>query len=130
MFDIGVRNFVNVRNRETGEVIPFPGIIVSKPETTMVELADGRRRPSTFAWVISLRETNPANGPVRKYLDLSLENMRFSPLRDEAVVGLDYDEAGLPISIATLKSLHAKALAAFQATLAAAQTTATVAIDD
>lgn len=129
MFGIGVRNFVNIRNRETGERILMPGVIVSNPVTVMTDLADGRKRPSTFAWVITLRTTNPANGPVREYFDLSYENMKFSPLRDEPVVGLDFDEKGLPISIEQLKGLHARGLAAFQAQLSAAQAPVELALD-
>lgn len=133
MFDIGTRNFVQVRDAITRAAILFPGVIVSAVEHVMVDIpADetrglpARRRPTQFAWVISLRTSREGN----LFYDLSYENMRFSPLRDEPVVGLDFDEAGLPINIPALKQLHAKSLAAFQALRTAATTTATVAIDE
>jgi hypothetical protein len=39
-----------------------PGIVTSKPETIVVETRQGKRIPNRFADVLTLRETNPANG--------------------------------------------------------------------
>lgn len=76
----------------TNPPVTLPIVRIGELNRTMVELADGRKRPQTFAEVISLRETNP-NGPNpgHKYPQLGYENMFFTTPRYEDVEGLDYE---------------------------------------
>lgn len=108
---------------------PTHGTITSEPvaETIQVPSKDPARKgqmvniPVLRAEMISLRETNPANGPVTTYLTPSIENLRFTLPRFNTVVGLDVTEDGEKIDLQKLTELTAESMAAFQARRAAAQ---------
>lgn len=110
-----------------------PGLQTSPAETTMVETAQGKRIPSQFADIVTLRETNPDGpNPGQVYLTVTRENLRFTTLRFENVAGLDYDpETGALLTIEDLEQRRAADIAARQtANLAAkAPTVVTLALD-
>ena len=99
-----------------------PGVIVGEPTTSTIQVPskDPTRAgqmaniPVVRADVITLRETNPANGPVRTYLTITPENLRFTTPRFEGAVGLDFDEKGERISLQELVHLTEDSMAAFQ----------------
>lgn len=94
-----VKRFVLIAGRS------IPGLQVSTAETMVVETANGKRIPSQFADILTLRETNPDLGPVETYLTVTHENLRFSPLRFNTVPGLDYDpETGALLTIEELET--------------------------
>lgn len=93
----------------------FPGIVTSEPTAETVTY-NGRQITVQRADILSLRTTNPANGPVTSYLTVSNENLRFSPARADKVEGIDVDAKGKPIPLATLLRLHAESTANWLAT--------------
>lgn len=106
-----------------------PGVVVGETaqSTVQVPSKDPARNgalvniPVQRADIITLRETNPALGPVRKYLTMTSENLRFTFPRFDAVVGLDATEDGDKISLRELVALTAASTAEFQAERLAAQ---------
>ena len=68
----------------------FPAVQITEPENVVVETSQGKRIPTQFAWVISLR--TPRGGG-DQYLRLSRENLGFGGLRFDTVDGLDVDFA-------------------------------------
>lgn len=88
-----------------------PGVIVSDEVfhdvATFPSRATGQlvSRPVTKVKVITLRGTNPDNGPVTQYHVLTTEDTGFQFPRSEPVVGLDYDRNGDRLSINDLIEL-------------------------
>src|SRR4051812_30835151 len=80
-----VKRFVMIAGRA------IPGIQISASEDAPVTLPSGKTIRATFADVLTLRETNPANGPVTTYLTVTRENLRFTALRFTNVADLDFD---------------------------------------
>lgn len=110
---------------------PIPGIQISAPQNEVVTTSSGKRINATFADVMTLRETNPANGPVNKYLTVTRENLRFTTLRNTVVPGLDiHEETGQPLSIEELESRREADIAAHQMALLARRTPASVSLED
>lgn len=108
-----IKRFINIMGNE------FPALQVSEAVQTTVELANGKKVPALIAEVISLRTTNPANGPVTSYLTSTPENLRFSPLRFNSVPGLDYDpETGEVLSLEALEQRRGEDIRARQLALA------------
>lgn len=108
-----------------------PGIQIGEAESVMVELPSGKRIPSQFADILTLRETNP-DGPNagQKYLTVTRENLRFTTLRFEPVVGLDYDENGVKLTIQMLEERRAADIAARQQANLAAKAPVLVPLDE
>ena len=76
-----------------GGTVDLPIVQIGLTERTIIELADGRKRPQHFAEVISLREHNP-RGPLAgqpPYLQMGYENLFFTSPRFDEVEGLDYE---------------------------------------
>lgn len=117
-----------------GRVVP--GTVVGEPraETIQVPSKDPARNGALVtlrierADVITLRTTNPANGPVREYLALSPENLRFGVPRFTNVVGLDVTEDGEVIDLQMLSELTAQSIADYQSARLAAQAEPEVAL--
>lgn len=106
----------------------IPGIQLSPAESQEVTLPSGRTIMAQFADVLTLRETNPANGPVTTYLTVTRENLRFTALRFSNVANLDFDpETGALLTIEELEARRMADIAERQ--LANAARTATVSID-
>lgn len=126
---IGKRIMAAIGGRAWPGVItgtPFPGV-AEFPSRDPQRAGQMVRRPTTYAEVITQRETNPANGPVRSYLVKSIEDLKWIGPRDanhEAVVGLDFDEDGTQISLTELDALVFESTLAFQAARTAAQVAA------
>jgi hypothetical protein len=99
----------------------FPGVIVSEPVATTASTATGRSIPTFRADVITLRTTNPANGPVRSYLRKTNEDLGFWFPRTRPVVGLDATEHGEVIDLEALSDKVLESTLAFQAARIAAQ---------
>lgn len=118
---IGTKRYENIAGRQV------PAIQVSESKTEMVSFVgqDGRTRniPGQFADLVSLRETNP-NGPNpgQEYLTLTRENLRFTELRFDYVVGLDVTEGGDIITIPELEAKRGENIRARQTERLAAQT--------
>jgi hypothetical protein len=107
-----------------------PGIVTSKPETIVVETRQGKRIPNRFADVLTLRETNPANGPVVTYLRTTPENLSFATLRSTRVAGLDYDpETGAVLTMEELEDRRSNGIMARQAANLAASATVEIDLD-
>lgn len=118
------KRFVHIAGRA------IPGLQVSQAETVMVETSRGKRIPSQFADILTLRETNPALGPVETYLTVTHENLRFTTLRFDNVPGLDYDpETGALLTIEELEQRRAADIAARQQANLAAKAPTVVALD-
>lgn len=83
-----------------------------------------------FADIYSIRETNPANGPVQQYPTVSRENLRFTPLRFSTVVGLDIDEHGAALDLAVLEARRMDNIMSRQAARVAANIVPVVSLDD
>lgn len=100
-----------------------PGLVISQPSTEIVELPSGKRIPSTFADVMTLRETNP-DGPNagQQYLTVTRENLRFTTLRFNHVIGLDVTEDGTLIQLAELEERRTADIIARQNANLAAKT--------
>ena len=113
----GTKRYINIAGRKV------PAIQVSDSWTEQVELANGKRIPRQFAELVSLRETNP-NGPNpgQVYLTQTPENLSFTNLRDQLVVGLDVDEDGTLITIAELEERRGENIRQRQLARLAAQT--------
>ena len=117
---VGTRRFIHIGGRQ------IPGIQLTEAVQQPVLLPSGRTILGMFAEVLSLRETNPVNPetglpqPTTTYLTTSIENLRFSTLRFEPVVGLDYDEDGNALSMQQLEERRAADIMARQAVRAAA----------
>lgn len=113
---IGQKRTILIKGRKV------PGTITGEPvaETVQVPSKDPARKgeliniPVLRAEMISLRETNPANGPVETYLTPSIENLRFTLPRFGNVVGLDVTADGEKIDLQALSDLAADSMAAFQ----------------
>lgn len=109
-----------------GKVLAFigtraiPGIVTGPAIAAPVVTAAGRTITAFFVPVISLRETNPALGPVTTYLTLTRENERFLVERFDNVVGLDVSEDGTMLTLRDLEAQRAKDIMARQAVNAAA----------
>lgn len=128
MSAIGQRKTILIGGRKV------PGVIVGEPFQTTVEVVSRDparagalvRIPVTLAPTVSLRETNPALGPVRRYYAKTDENQRFSFDRTEVISGekgegLDYDAHGDVIPTATLVEWAMESMLEYQqARLAAA----------
>lgn len=106
-----------------------PAIQMSEAWRETVTLASGRNVPGMFADMLQLRTTNPV-GPdgqpqeVRSYLLFSPgENLRFTVLRSEGVVGLDFDEQGDALTLDELEERRAVDIETQQATRVPAQRT-------
>ena len=99
----------------------IPAVQAGPDEHTTVTLSSGKIIPATFADMISLRETNPANGPVTTYLTLTRENKRFMTLRFDHVVGLDVAEDGTMLTLEDLERQRTEDILARQAVNAAAK---------
>ena len=95
-----------------------PGIQISPAETRQVQTRAGKTIPVQFAEVLSLRETNPANGPVVQYLRVTPENLGFTTLRFNEVEGLDV-ENGSHLSIEVLEARRLTQIMARQEEFAA-----------
>lgn len=110
----------------------IPGLQVSPAETEVITTQFGKRIPVQMADVISLRETNPALGPVVTYLTMTRENLRFSTLRkpDDYVVGLDVSEDGTLLSLDELEEKRAEDIKARQVARLAAQSAPIVSLED
>ena len=82
----------------------LPGIIVTEPVPATYTTRDGRELPTWRANVITLRPTNPANGPVEFRVRQSNEDVggSFWFPRTKAIVGLDADEHGAVLDIEDL----------------------------
>lgn len=92
-----------------------PGIQISEPQDQMVTLPSGKQIRATFADVLTLRETNPANGPITEYLTVTRENLRFTALRFSGVANLDFDpETGALLTIEELETRRMADIAARQ----------------
>lgn len=128
---IGQKRTIMIQGRK------IAGLIMGEPvpETIQVPSKDPARKgeliniPVLRAEMISLRETNPANGPVETYLTPSIENLRFTLPRFGNVVGLDVTADGEKIDLQTLADLAADSMAAFQARRQAAQADPEVELD-
>jgi len=108
-----IKRFINIMGNE------FPAVQVGDPVSTTVELSNGKKVPALIAEVISLRTTNPANGPVTSYLTSTPENLRFSPLRFTTVPGLDVDgETGEVLDLEALEVRRGADIRARQLALA------------
>ena len=100
----------------------IPGVIVGDAHSDVVEYPskDPARngqlvhRRVQRAEAITLRETNPANGPVRTYLTKTDEDLAYTFLRTDKVVGLDVHEDGTPIDFYELQELTAESMANYQ----------------
>lgn len=99
----------------------MPGVIVSEPVRHVATTATGKNIPTYRAEVITLRETNPANGPVRKVYRKTDEDLGFAYPRTKPVIGLDVDENGVVIDLDTLSDLAMADTLAFQSERIAAQ---------
>lgn len=115
----------NIHFRGNGAAVTIPGLIVSAPQFTTVQRADGRNIPAKLVEVISLRDSNPdgANAGI-KYLRKSIENAAFMTDRFDTVVGLDVDADGVVMSYRDLEVQRAKDIDAIQA-----RNTATVEVE-
>lgn len=73
----------------------IPGKIKGEPWTDKVTLASGRTIPTLIAMVTTLRERNP-EGPNagETFYAQTPENLAFTTMRDDYVVGLDVTEDG------------------------------------
>lgn len=111
-------------------LISFPGIVVGKEEHGRVQLANGSWRPTVTANVLTLRTTNPANGPVIEYLTVTPENMRFTTMRFTDVIGLDVDEHGARLTLEVLEARRAENIRERQQARLAAQTATIVSLDE
>jgi hypothetical protein len=69
--------------------VAFPGIIISDIVTEEVERRNGTKVRTQFAQVLTLRTTNPDNGPVVEFVHESREDLGWCPLRFDTVPGLD-----------------------------------------
>lgn len=122
-------------NQFLKRVIPIagraiPAIINGPVENREVVLRSGKTIVQQFAPMLSLRETNPANGDVTQYLATSIENLGWSPLRFNEVVGLDVDEHGATLTPEVLAARHLDQILARQTQFAAAgPTLATTGVD-
>lgn len=105
----------------------IPAIVISEPVLGSVTLRNGQVRPTQTVQMLSLRETNPDNGPVETYLAQTPENLRFAPLRFTTVKGLDVDEHGAQLGIEVLMARLTDNIIARQ--LARAATIAPVEVD-
>lgn len=114
----------------------WPGVAVSDEVVTpgFTKARDGREPVAieiTRFDVISLRETDPAKGPVTTYTALSSEvgEYGYRPVaerRDSTVAGLDADvETGEKIGVQALRDLHGVSFSEFQKTQFDARHTAT-----
>ena len=92
----------------------FAGVIVSEPVAAVATTSAGRSIPTYRADVITVRTTNPANGPVTEYKRKSNEDLGFWFPRGKAVVGLDADENGAVISLEDLSEATMESTLAFQ----------------
>jgi hypothetical protein len=106
-----------------------PGVIVSEPVAVTVETARGKVIPTFRADVISLRETNPENGPVRRYHRKTNEDLGFFFPRDRAVIGLDVTSDGEVLGLDALSDLAMESTLAFQTARLDAQAEPEVALD-
>lgn len=113
----GTKRYINIAGRAV------PAIQVSDSWTEMVTTASGKRIPRQFAELVSLRETNP-DGPNagQVYLTQTPENLSFTNLREELVIGLDIDENGTAISIGELERRRGENIRQRQVARLAAQT--------
>lgn len=109
--------------------ISVPGVIVSEPVAAVATSSTGRNIPTYRADVITLRETNPANGPVRTYPRKTNEDLGFWFPRSRHIVGLDVSADGTLIDLDELSDLTMEATLAFQAQRLAAQAEPEVALD-
>ena len=107
----------------------IPGLQISASEDAPVTTASGRVIRATFADVLTLRETNPANGEVQTYLTVTRENLRFTALRFTNVIGLDTDADGTLLTIEDLETRRMADIAARQIANAALTQTAEVDLD-
>lgn len=107
---------------------PFPFVQTMPPENQTVQTSQGRNIPTQFAWGLSLRTPNPtgpnAGGPA--VLVASRENLGFTTLRDDHVVGLDVTAEGVIISRYDLEKVRGEAIMAQQKARAEAAQTAVV----
>jgi hypothetical protein len=107
-----------------------PALQIGAAETQMVELSSGKVIPAQFADLLSLRETNPANGEVTEYLTVTHENLRFTTLRFSNVIGLDVDADGTFLTIEDLETRRAADIAARQIANLARKAPALVSLDE
>lgn len=119
-----------------------PGIQMSDTEHGTVTLPPTDFRPTpkvipaSFADILTLRETNPIGPdgqpqPVTQYLRMTRENLGFTTLRFDTVVGLDVAEDGItPLSVEVLENRRNDDILARQLARAAAQTSRVVSLDD
>jgi len=124
MSNIGLKGYIST------PFLAIPGVVVSEPVQVVAKTQSGREFPAFRADVISLRETNPANGPVRRYLRKTNEDLGFYFPREETIVGLDATEDGEKLSVGALGHLAMQDTMAFQASRLAARADAEVVIDD
>lgn len=117
-----------------GPGIRIAGRITSDPVSSVDEVPSTKfpgtmkRFPALRAQVISLRETNPANGPVTTYIRQSIENVgAFAVNRNSVIEGLDIDADGVPLS---LSDLGDKVLSAIEERLSIRQHAATLTLDE
>lgn len=95
--------------------VEFPGVVVSQPSLQQATSQNGRTFQAMRVDVISMRETNPANGPVETYYRLSNEPESFLKDRDDAaVVGIDVDEDGHILGLKALKALVGNSITSLQ----------------
>lgn len=124
---IGEKRTVIITDPKTGESRKWPGIIWGPVQKLSHTTLDGRETFIERVNILSLRQTNPANGEVRTYLTETNEALRFAPLRMGNVVGLDVTEDGEVLSLAKLSDMHADSIAEFS--LRNARAAAPVSID-
>lgn len=132
VFDIGTRVMIHILRRDPeGNVqyVDIPGKIDSPISTVPVTLPNGKKIMSMQAMVLSLRTTNPdGDNPGVQYLTITPETVRFLTLRSEAVVGLDVDENGRPLTRQQLEEQRARDIQSLQERRAAQSGPATVAV--
>lgn len=107
-----------------------PGIQISESQDELVTLPSGKSIRATFADVLTLRGTNPDNGPVTEYLTVTRENLRFTVLRFDNVIGLDVDADGTMLTMADLETRRLADIIARQSQNLAKAATASVDLDD
>lgn len=83
----------------------LPGIQVTEPVAGEAVTASGRVVRTSFADVISFRETNPlGSNPGQTYLIKTNENLGFTTIRDSNIVGLDVSTDGTFLSLHELEA--------------------------
>jgi hypothetical protein len=97
---------------------PLPSVVDGPVTMGQKTLPNGRVIPAQFAWLISLRETNPdGDNPGIQYRARTLEDIGFTVSRDPRIVvaGLDVDaETGEILSRERLEEMRGQDIAARQ----------------